>query len=444
MSASLVNLVLPTLDVEHIEKPGRLIRAGLLAVVLLVLAVTAWVVLAPVSGAAIAPGVVKVDMNRKTVQHQEGGLVSEILVRDGTKVKAGDTLMVLKDIRVNASNELVQTQLDAEVAKTARLFAEQSWAKEVTFPPELEARAEEPRVAELLERENLLFRARRDAYESQRTLIQAQIRETEAEIRARNQQLKSDGEAIRLQGEELAANEKLIKDGFVSKTRLLELQRNHAEMQSRRGENLSELSRAKQKVADLELRAETLRSTFMQEATGELRQTTAQVFDLRERLRPAQDAELRQRITAPIGGEVVNMQITSVGAVIAPREPILDIVPADADLIVEARVRPQDISSLHEGAEADVRLTSFRRRLTPIVPGEVIYISADRLENKADNTFYYVAHVRVTPEALREAGDLWLQAGMPAEVYIKTSDRTALQYFLDPIMGFLQRSMREQ
>lgn len=443
MASSLANLVLPSVDVDHADSPKRLIRAGLIAVVLLVLMITAWVTMAPLSGAAIAPGVVKVDMNRKTVQHQEGGIVSEILVRDGSKVKAGDTLVVLKDVRVDASNELVQTQLDAEVAKSARLFAEQSWAREVTFPPELAARAEEPRVGELLERERLLFRARRDAYNSQFTLIQAQIRETEAEIGARNQQLKSDSKAIGLQKEELAANEALVHDGFVSKTRLLELQRSQAEMESRRGENLSELARAKQKVADLQLRAETLRSTFMQEAASELRQTTANVFDLRQRLRPAQDAEQRQRIAAPIDGEVVDMKITSVGAVIAPREPILDIVPADADLIIEARVQPKDISSLHEGAEADVRLTSFRRRLTPVVPGEVSYISADRLEDKANNTYYYVAHVKVTPEALRDAGDLWLQAGMPADVYIKTTDRTALQYFLDPIVGFLQRSLRE-
>ncbi len=444
MSASLANLVLPSVDVDQADNPRRLIGAGVLAIVLLVLAVSAWVVLAPLSGAAIAPGVVKVDMNRKTVQHQEGGMVSEILVRDGSMVKAGDTLIVLKDVRVDAGNELVQTQLDAEVAKAARLFAEQSWAKEVTFPPELAARAEEPRVAELLDRERLLFSTRRNAYDSQLTLIQAQIRETDGEISARNGQLKSDGDAIRLQKEELAANEALVDDGFVSKTRLLELQRNLAELESRRGENMSELARAKQNVRDLELRAETLRSSFMQEAASELRQTTAQVFDLRERLRPAQDAELRQRINAPIDGEVVDMKITSVGAVIAPREPILDIVPADADLIIEARVQPEDISSLREGAEADVRLTSFRRRITPVVPGQVSYISADRLEDAANKTFYYVAHVRVTPEALRDAGDLWLQAGMPAEVYIKTSERTALQYFIDPISGFLQRSMREQ
>jgi len=431
------------LDVDRVENPRPLIWAGLAGVLALGLALTGWIRLAPLGGAAIAPGVVKVDLHRKTVQHQEGGIVSEILVRDGQKVQAGETVIVLKDVRVDASNELVQTQLDAESAKAARLTAEQAWAPGVAFPAELRARARDPRVMELLQRETSLFGTRRGAFDRQAALIRSQIRETEGEIRARNQQIEFDGTAIRLQREELAANEALLEQRYVTKTRLLGLQRNVAELESRRGENLSELARARQKVADLELRAETLRSTFMQEAATELRQTTAQIFDLRERVRPTQDAESRQRITAPIAGEVVDLKVTTIGAVIAPRDPILDIVPENPDLIVEAHLRPEDISFVRAGAAADVRLTAFRQRITPIVPGKVTYVSADRLLDKATNTPYYLAHIRVTPEALREAGDLRLQAGMPAEVYIQTTARTALQYLLDPITGFLQRSMRE-
>jgi HlyD family type I secretion membrane fusion protein len=431
------------LDVDRADDPRLLIRAGLAGIALLVLALAVWIWLAPLGGAAIAPGVVKVDMNRKTVQHQEGGLVSEILVRDGTKVKAGQPLIVLKDIRVDAGNELVQTQLDAETAKAARLTAEQMWAAKVSFPKVLTAREADPRVAELLRHETTLFRTRRDAFNSQVALIRTQIKETEGEIRARHEQLEADGAAIRLQREELTANEALLSQGYVSKTRLLTLQRSVAELESRRGENQSELARARQKIADLELRAETLRTTFMQEAAAELRQTTAQIFDLRERVRPAQDAEARQRITAPIDGEVVDLKFTTVGAVIGPRDPILDIVPENPDLIVEAHMRPEDISFVGAGARADVRLTAFRQRITPTVSGTVIYVSADRLMDKATNTAYYLAHIRVTPETLREAGDLRLQAGMPAEVFIQTTPRTALQYLLDPITGFLQRSMRE-
>ena len=181
----------------------------------------------------------------------------------------------------------------------------------------------------------------------------------------------------------------------------------------------------------------------MQEAATELRPTTAQIFDLRERLRPAQDAESRQRIIAPIDGEVVDLRFTSVGAVIGPRDPILDIVPDNSDLIVEGRVRPEDISFVRQGAAADVRLTAFRQRITPTVTGTVTYIGADRLVDRAANAGYYTAHVRVTPEALREAGGLRLQAGMPAKVFIQTTSRSALQYLLDPITGFLQRSLRE-
>jgi len=444
MANALRDLVLPALDLERAGDPWPLIRAGIIGSVLLVLAIAAWVWIAPLSGAVIGPGHVKVDMNRKTVQHQEGGIVGEILVRDGSRVKAGQTLILLRDVRVDAGNEAVRAQLDAELAKAARLSAEQSGAAQIVFPAELTQRSSEPRVAEVLKHESAVFRVRREGLTNQITLLRNQAREARDEIKARDVQLKADERAITLQRDELAQNESLAKDGFVSKTRLLVLQREVAQHESRRAEGAAELARAYQKVSDLELRAETLRSTFNQEASNELRQSSAAIFELRERLRPAQDAEQRQRITAPASGEVVDLKVTSVGAVIAPREPILDIVPEDPDLLVEARVRPEDVNYVRIDSLADVRLTAFRQRITPTVEGKVIYISADRLVDKATNTPYYAVHVRVSPEALRKAGDLKLQAGMPAEVFIQTTARNALQYLLDPILGFLQRSLREQ
>lgn len=444
MSNAIRDLVLPALDVEHADRPWPLIRAGILGVVLLVVAIGVWVAIAPLSGAVIGPGLVKVDMNRKTVQHQEGGIVGEILVRDGSKVEAGQTLILLKDVRVDAGNEAVRTQLHAELAKGARLSAEQSEARDISFPAELGDRSSDPRVAQLLGHEKAVFRVRREALANQIALLRAQAREARDEINARAAQMKADDQAIKHQRDELAANQSLAEQGFVSKTRLLALQRNLAEYESRRAEGAAEMARAQQKVSDLELRAETLRSNFKQEASNELRQTTAAIFELRERLRPAQDAEQRQRITAPIAGEVVDLKVTSVGAVIAPREPILDIVPENPLLLVEARLRPEDISFVRLDAAADVRLTAFRQRITPTVEGKVSYISADRLVDKSSNTPYYVVHVNVSPEALRKAGDLKLQAGMPAEVFIQTTARNALQYLLDPILGFMQRSLREQ
>jgi HlyD family type I secretion membrane fusion protein len=444
MANALRDLVLPALDVERAGEPWPLIRAGIIGSVLLVASIAVWVWIAPLSGAVIGPGQVKVDMNRKTVQHQEGGIVGEILVRDGSKVKAGQTLILLRDVRVDAGNEAVRTQLDAELAKAARLSAEQAGAAQIAFPAELTQRGSDPRVAELLKHESSVFRVRRESLTNQINLIRNQAREARDEIKARDVQLKADARAIKLQREELDQNMSLAKEGFVSKTRLLVLQREVAQHESRQAEGAAELARAQQKVSDLELRAETLRSTFNQEASNELRQSSAAIFELREKLRPAQDAEQRQRITAPSSGEVVDLRVTSVGAVIAPREPILDIVPEDPDLLVEARVRPEDVNYVKIDSLADVRLTSFRQRITPTVEGRVVYVSADRLVDKTTNAPYYSVHVRVSPEALRKAGDLKLQAGMPAEVFIQTASRNALQYLVDPVLGFLQRSLREQ
>ena len=444
MANALRDLVLPALDVDRAGEPWPLIRAGIVGSLLLVAGVVIWVWLAPLSGAVIGPGQVKVDMNRKTVQHQEGGIVGEILVRDGSKVKAGQTLILLRDVRVDAGNEAVRTQLDAELAKAARLSAEQTGAAEIAFPAELTQRSSEPRVAELLKHESSVFRVRREALTNQIALLRNQAREARDEIKARHAQLKADAQAIKHQRDELAQNVSLAKEGFVSKTRLLVLQREVAQQESRQAEGAAELARAQQKVSDLELRAETLRSTFNQEASNELRQSSAAIFELREKLRPALDAEQRQRITAPSSGEVVDLRVTSVGAVIAPREPILDIVPENPDLLVEARVRPEDVNYVKIDSPADVRLTAFRQRITPTVEGKVVYVSADRLVDKATNAPYYAVHVRVSPEALHKAGDLKLQAGMPAEVFIQTTSRNALQYLLDPILGFLQRSLREQ
>jgi len=443
MTKQSLGLVLPYVDIDHVDNPWLLARAGLIGTILLVCAIGVWVSLAPLHGAVIAPGVVKVDLDRRTVQHQEGGIVGAILVRNGAKVSAGQTLIVLKDVRVDASNDLVQTQLDAELAKEARLRAEQTWAKDIVFPDELTSRRADPRIAELVSREYFLFRTRREAYDAQVALIKAQIAETQSEVAALNMQIAAASNASRLQKEELAQNEGLVPQGYVSKTRIITLRRNAAELEAQRAENEAELSRARQKISDLRLRAESLRSTFMQDAASELRTATAQTFGLRERLRPTQDAGERLRITAPISGEVVDLKVNTIGQVIGPREPIMEIVPENADLIVEARVRPQDINYVRSSVEADVRLTAFRQRVTPTVQGTVIYVSADRLVDRQSSEPYYVSHVRVTAESLASAGNLRLRAGMPAEVFIRTPPRTALQYFVDPISGFLQRSMRE-
>lgn len=435
-------LLLPK-DLEEAEAVRPIVRTGLTVIGLGVLVFGAWMALAPLSGAVIAPGIVKVDTNRKVVQHQEGGIVKAILVRDGDHVKAGQSLIVLDDVQVDATLELVRTQLDAELARNARLSAERIMSGKVVYEKALTARRGNERVAQLMDRENTLFKVRRAVLESQIGLLVAQRHETRKEIAVRESQKKSDNEAIRLQREELAVNEQLIGQGYISKTRLMGLQRAVVEYETRSGTNLAEMAQARQRTSELELRVLTLRNEYMQQAENELKDSTAKVFDLQERLRPYQDASQRQSIVAPVSGEVVDLKVTTVGSVIGPRERLMDIVPANKELIVEAHIRPEDINHVHIDSAADVRLTAFKQRITPVVPAVVVYVSADSLVDPATNASYYMAKVRVSPESLAHAGNLRLQAGMPAEVYVKTDERTALTYLLDPVLGYVGRGMRE-
>jgi HlyD family type I secretion membrane fusion protein len=248
---------------------------------------------------------------------------------------------------------------------------------------------------------------------------------------------------VQWQKEELQANQQLAEKGFMSNTKLLALQRGVAEYEARLGEHQAALAQARQRAGDFELRIASLRSNYMKESADELKDATAKIYDLRERLRPSLDAAQRQKVIAPVAGDVVDLKVTTVGAVVGPREPLLDIVPADPELVVEARVRPEDITYVKAGGEADVRLSAFKQRITPTVSGKVTYVSADSLTDPKTGASYYLAHVRLSADSLKEAGDLKLQAGMPAEVFVKTPSRTPLQYMLDPITGFLQRSFRE-
>lgn len=443
MTARILDRLLPPLDVDTAADAARLARAGTFAVIALLAGGVGFLALAPLHGAVVAPGVVKVDLERRVVQHREGGIVGRILVRNGDRVRAGQTLMVIDDVQVDAGNDLLRTQLDAELARSARLDAERRFADAIDFPSEITSRSRDAKVRALLERERSLWRARRASLDDQDRLLRQQIAETRAEVGAWGAQQKAAESALRLQREELAQNTDLVDQGFVSRNRVIGLERNVADYESRHGENQAELAKARQRIAELELRLIGLRNDAMAQAATELKESTARVYDLEERLRPTLDAAKRQSVVAPVDGEVMRMRVTTPGTIVGPRDPLLELVPDNPDLIVEAQARPEDITGLTEGAPADVRLTAYKRRTTPVVEGRVAYVAADRAQERPELPPHYVFHVRVDAETLKRAGDLSLRAGMPAEVYVRTQARTPLQYLLDPVTGFLARAMRE-
>lgn len=414
-----------------------------LVLVVAVVAVLAYLGLAQIKSAVVGSGTVKVDLNRKLVQHQDGGVVRTLLVRDGQKVAAGQVVVELADVAVDASVELVRTQHDGEWARSVRLSAEREFAGSFTFPPELESRRSDRTLRDVMERERSLFASRRETLTSQIELMRRQIAEVQREAEAMDRQIATEREALALQRDELKVNEGLLEQGFVQRTRVMTLQRAVSEYTVRLSEHEADLARARQKANDLELRIMALRNEYTEAATRELRESTARLHELQQRLRPSEDAARRQRISAPVAGEVVGLRPISPGTVIGPRDVLMEIVPSDARLIVEGQVRPQDITHLQVGSHAELRLTAFRYRDTPTVAGTVEHVAADVTNDERTGMSYYVVRVAVSPESLKDAGAVYLQAGMPVEFFITTPGRSIASYLLEPVTSYLRRSLRE-
>jgi HlyD family type I secretion membrane fusion protein len=392
-----------------------------------------WTATAPLSGAIVAPAQVKVELNRKTVQHQEGGIVREILVRDGQKVRAGEALVMIGDVRSDAELSLLRDRLNAELVRKARAAAEAA----------LEPRFGVAQTSEHAEREQALFAARRRTLDEHVASLQAQIRDARAQAAALESQIAANEAAARLSAEEIEINEKLARQGFVHRTRMLALERGAADYRSRIGEAQSDLAAARQRTGELQARIAQARNQYQSQAADELKEASARMREIEERLRPSQDQVERQLVRSPVDGEVMAMRVSAVGEVIGPREAILDVVPAREKLVLEARIRPEDIDYVRKDGLAEVRLAAFDARNTPLLPGRIVFVSPDRVTRPNGAESWFVATVELDTAALRNQPHLRLQAGMPAELYVTTSERTLFEYLARPLATFASRAMRE-
>ncbi|HSD41950.1 MAG TPA: HlyD family type I secretion periplasmic adaptor subunit [Burkholderiales bacterium] len=399
----------------------------------------AWAATAPLSGAIVAPAQVKVELNRKTVQHQEGGIVREILVRDGQKVSAGEPLVVIGDVRSDAELSLLQGQLRAERIRQARAAAEAALAQQFSPPPGMIADPADEHLA----REHALFGARRRTLDEQIASLQAQIRDAHAQAAALESQIAATETSTRLSDEELEINAKLAQQGYVARARVLALQRASADYRGKVGEYRSELAFVRQRTGDLESRIAQARNQYQSQAADELKEASAKARELEDRLRPSQDQVERQLVRSPVDGEVMALRVTAAGEAVGPRQPILDVVPAREKLVIEARIRPEDIDYVRKDAPAEVRLTAFDARTTPLLPGKVVFVSPDRVTKPESGESWFAATVEVDSGSLKDHPQLRLQAGMPAELFVTTPERTLLEYFAKPLRAFASRAMRE-
>jgi epimerase transport system membrane fusion protein len=431
-------------EADPVQSARRIVRTGFIVLGVGALLIVIWTALAPLSGAVIAPGLVKVDLNRKAVQHRDGGIVKAVLVRDGARVKMGDPLIVLEDVRADAQLQVVRKAMDAETARTARLEAERAYPAHLTFPAGLLARRSDASVGDVLDKETVLYRTRREALEGQITLLKRQVKELQLEVVAVKDQIAAEERSIKWQKEELEANRDLLRQNYVQKTRVLTLERAVAEYESRLGEHRAEAAKTLQRTSETELRMLTMISQHRQQAADELKNSLSKMQELEERLRPSEDDRARTVITAPATGEVVNMTVFSPGAVVGPKDLLAEVIPDDMKLIIEFRIRTEDINYVKVGTPSDVRLLPYKQRTTPLLHGKVIYVSGDSLvEPQQPQNTYYLGHIEITAEELKQAGDLKLGAGMPAEVYVRTDTRDTLDYMLAPVTSYLRRGMRE-
>lgn len=420
-------------------------RRGLLAALIGCGIPVVWALLAPLDSAVVGQGVLKVESYRQVVQHQEGGIVKSILVRNGDQVRRGQPLLVIEDLRVTATVDALEQQYYSEWAKNLRLQAEREMNPLLAWPEELRAKLTIAVIGEVLTKERELFEQRKRTLEAQIGILNRQVQDAGVEITATSRQVEADRASLKAAQNEVRANRTLLDKGFVSPARMMALERAEADYASRQAEHEADIARARQKQNDLRFRLEGLRTNYRDGAAAELRESTDRLNEIRQRVKPMMDARERQQVVAPTDGLVVDLKVHTIGASIGPREVLMEVVPEGEKLIAELNLPVDSISDLQIGMPAEVRLKAFQQRTTPLVAGKLDYISADALTDpRAPQQPYYLARISIDDKALKAANVGVLQAGMPVEVYLRSRSRSAMAYLLDPVTQSLDRAFRER
>jgi len=401
-----------------------------------------WAAFAPLKSAAIAPGIVAVESNRKTIKHLEGGIVAEIGVQDGDVVRAGQTLIRLDDTQARVTLGRLRGRTVASRALEARLIAERDGNERITFPESLTADGADKANAKTLAGQLNIFKIRGDAVIAQESILKQQSAQLNEEISGLRGLIAAENTQIELIHSEISDVQSLVTKGLAKRPRLLALQRQQAEIEGARSRNIAAVARAKQQIAETRLRVSELKTQKLNQVVEELRATQTELFDLEERIRSAEDVLARTQIVAPLDGTIVGLQIHTPGGVIGPGEALMDLVPSGAAMIIESQVDPNDIDVVHAGLPAQVRLTAFNQRNLSPINGKVLTVSADRLTDERSGVPYFLARVVLVDDLSQDLA-VSLYPGMQAEVMIVTGERTVLDYIFRPLARSLGRAFRE-
>ena len=415
---------------------------GLAGLLVVFGSIGAWAAMSSIHGAVVASGTVVVEGHSKRIQNRDGGIVAEIRVEDGDYVEAGDLLIRLDETETRAQLAIIDAVLDEFEAKRARLAAERDGEK-VRFPATLLARRDEPNVAELLVGQERFFASRKAVLDGRKDQLNQRIDQLKQEISGITAQATSTGEQSRLIGGELDSLRPLLDDGFVSVTRIRSLEREQARLLGDAGQREAEIARAQARIGETRLEIIQLADDARSATLEELGEAESRIAELRERQLEAQTKLTRTHLRAPLAGLVHQLAMHTIGGVIGAGDTIMQIVPQADELVVEARVRAQDIDEIVEGQGAIVRFTAFNQRNTMQAMAEVMQVSADTSQETRDAPPTFAVRLRLSADELDKLGDLTLKPGMPAEVFIQTRTRTPLSYLLQPLSDQIARSFRE-
>lgn len=413
--------------------------AGLLAFV-------AWAALAPIDEGVPTQAVVAIDTKRKTIQHLQGGIIREVLVREGDQVKEGQVLLRLEDGVVKANLEAVRQRYLGLRAMESRLLAEQVDRDRIEFHPDVLAEAKDPLILRHVATQEQLWRTRRSALQADLSAIEESIRGQEAMRQSYAGMMESRRSQQSLLQEQLSNIRGLVKEGYAPRNQQLELERQVAELTTSLTDLNGNMIRVGQTVAELRQRAASRRQDYRKESDAQLADVVREVQSDEGRFKALREELARTEIRSPSDGQVVGLVFQTVGGVVGPGQRVLDVVPEQEPLLLEARIQPHLINSVEPGLLTDVRFSSFAHAPQLVVEGKVLSVSADLLSEQTSMgpMSYFLARVQLTPAGMKTLGRYQMQPGMPAEVIIKTGERTLLTYMLHPLTRRVAASMTEQ
>ena len=421
------------------------LRGGAIVAGVLTLGIGGWAATTEIAGAIVAPGSLVVESNVKKVQHPTGGVVGEVRVQDGDRVKAGDILVRLDDTQTRASLAIVTKALDELAAQQARNEAERDGATRVSFPAELLSRVGEPDVARVVEGEQRFFENRRSAREGQGAQLRERISQLKEQIQGLEDQVTAKGREIALVAEELVGVRELWSKNLVQMTRVTSLERDGARLEGERGALISNIAQTRGKITETELQILQIDQDLRSEVSKSLADIRGRNSEYVEKKIAAEDQLRRIEIRAPQNGIVHQLTAHTVGGIIIPQgEPIMLIVPEADALTAEVKIAPQDIDQVRLGQPAVLRFSAFSQRTTPEVTGEVSRISADVSQDQKSGASFYTLRLSVSDSEMERLHGLRLLPGMPVESFIQTGERTVMSYLTKPLMDQVNKAWREK